>query len=240
MEKNNKNCAELLIGTPFFYEKSYCLSEFLNSVDKSSYKDFLHLIVDNSPETKEISIPSSKQRKIIRLFQKNGHFNSRLAIYLSYSLIWQYFKAYPFKYLLFLEADVIIEDWHIAKIVNYCRKIEDKAVISALIYRPIGNYYAIYKDQKFKYEDGVIKAIREPYNNEEIKKQILWIKAGVFGMLLIPKEVIEDLEISWNDKYFNHPDVLFFEKCNKKDIPVYVITSIRPKHLQRPWKEISW
>ena len=240
MEKNNKNCAELLIGTPFFYEKSYCLSEFLNSVDKSSYKNFLHLIVDNSPETKEISIPSGKWRKIIRLFQKDEHFNSRLAIYLSYSLIWQYFKAYPFKYLLFLEADVIIEDWHIAEMIYYYKKLKEKAIISALVYRPIGGYYAVYKDQKFKYEDGVIKVIREPYSDEEIKKEILQIKAGVFGMLLIPKEVTEDLKISWNDKYFNHPDVLFFEECNKKNIPVYAVTSVKPKHLQKVWEKIDW
>ena len=240
MEKNNKNCAELLIGTPFFYEKSYCLSEFLNSVDKSSYKNFLHLIVDNSPETEEISIPSGKKRKIIRLFQKDKHFNSRLAVYLSYSLIWQYFKAYPFKYLLFLEADVIIEDWHIAEMINYCKKMEDKAIISALIYQPVRGCYAIYKTQRFKYENGVIKTIREPYSNEEIKGQILEVKSGVFGMLLIPESIVNKLEISWFNEFFNHPDVLFFEKCNAKNIPIYVITSIKPKHLQKVWKEIEW
>lgn len=234
----------VLIATPFYYGKMYCLDIFLKSVESINYKNKKLLIIDNSPKDKQLDAEVLKDKlqntkfDIIYLSISNRKFNSREVLAYSYAIALCYFEGYRFDYMLILEADVIIPPDGLNQLIETSKKYH--GIVCGLVFRDKGKQIQAYKDGLKLWDkrnrDGLYRLERTPYTLQEIEgKTVVKIGSAAFSCLLIPAKYTKDLKINWFKDHYNHPDGFFFERVNHLNIPVWLNTKVKCDHLQKPW-----
>ncbi|PIN86174.1 hypothetical protein COV19_06160 [Candidatus Woesearchaeota archaeon CG10_big_fil_rev_8_21_14_0_10_44_13] len=253
---------KVLIGSPTFEGKEYCLERYATRVKELSYGDYDILLVDNSKT-------DAYSRKImvlgIDVVRAGRKDRARETIADSRNILRQRFLDGKYDYLLSLEQDVI-PPVNIIEVL-----LEDKKdIVGGLYFNFFKDNYGISQIKPLAYmsvskeEFEVLKGVK--FKGTAIQEKILSGKitgpeqihsqlsmdhvrepklmevlfTGL-GCMLISRKVLEKVRFSWADDSFD--DAKFAEDARKEGFRVFVDTKVRCEHLvnmEKSWKGIEY
>ena len=226
---------KVLIITPIYSEKEYCLKEFLSFARKINYPNFHHLFIDNSNDggvfKRKLQILGLN---VVRV--KRGA-TSREALTRAQAYGREKMLRENYDYMLSLESDVMHPP-DIVQLLLYTAK----DVVSAL--------YMIGDDEIR------IPCITLPKYNKTIKawgtrlllpeeipeyvhNGLQQVQAAGMGCCLIARRVLEKIEFYFDPRFRSHSDVYFFNDCFDAKIPVFVQTDILLDHQNSDWTKVK-
>lgn len=231
---------KILIFTPIYDAKDYCLTAFLNKVKEIKYPNKDHIFIDNS---KDISYYRKLKIRLepmgISVYHIQRGNNSREALARAQNFARNKMLEGNYDYLFSLESDIMIEPNTIEKLL-----IQGKDVISGL--------YMIGDRSK-----GIqIPCITLPEYNDKIKafgtrllkkeelttyigNGIQRVAAAGMGVCLMHNSVIKRFKFKYDPRFDGHSDIYFFNDCFNNRIPVYVHTDIMLEHENSDWGKVE-
>ena len=226
---------KVLVFTPIYEAKDYCLDMFIEHCKKINYPNYTHIFIDNSKGTSYVKKLRSKGLKAYHI-DRGG--NSREA--LARSQIFARRKALDegYDYIFSLESDIMIPDGTIIQ-----RLISTgKEVISGL--------YFIGTDQIRvpcitlpEFSEDLQAWGTRLLTREEIpdyfNNGIVQVQAAGMGCCLIARRVIEKINFFYDPRFMGHSDIYFFNNCFENQIYVFVDTSYMCEHDNSNWQDVK-
>lgn len=222
---------KILVASPTADVKDYCFNEWLSNVNNFTYPNLEIMICDNS-EKRDYYV----QLKDTHENQKNINFHRVTPS--QYNLSFKHILAKShdrcrlfalendFDYLLHLETDVFPP-------INVIERLLDarKKVVGAMYFIEEGENSKLMVQQ---IEDWGIDH-RETFNLEEndilmVDGELKKVFSCGLGCVLIEKSVLKDIVFRYEDNSPVHPDSFFYADLDRKNIPVYLDTSILCEH----------
>ena len=257
---------KVLIVTPIYKDKDYCLDLHLDCINKIKYTNTKQIFIDNSAGHEYTKTLINKG---LEAYHVNRGNNSREAICNSMNFAREYFIKHNYDYMLVVESDLLPDPQIISRLLAY--------------YKPVvGSYYLLgFKKDTDKMQDATIKLRNKEISDNEYRKRtrhlvpevpclfvlnekkedsgfigtrILTIREGfdVFGTglrrihgcglgaTLIRKDIIKRFPFWYDDRFENkHHDVYFYMDLHNNNIPVYVDTNVLIKHRPSKWNLVN-
>jgi len=256
---------KILIVTPTYSGKDYCLEKYLKHVANINYPNKHHIIVDNTQDDGEYT---KKLKGLgIETYHVDRGSNSRDALCDSMNLARKYFLENSYDYMFILESDLFPEEDIIFRLMSYQKSV-------------VGSFYLIgHEADNHKYTDARKEWIEGRISKEEFRKRITNVhpqRACIFyldrketgalgtrnispketyklfgnglqqvhgcglGATLIRRDVIDRFPF-WTDTRFGnkHHDVYFYMDLHNKGIKVYVDTDNLIKHSPSKWDDVE-
>lgn len=224
--------AKILVGTPTYSGKFYCLSEWVENIQRLNYNNFDVLLVDNSKDdTYKKRIESLGVNCIKSDFVENQRENLKNAR----NIFFEYALSHDYDYVLSVEQDVFPSANTLQTLLKH-----DKPIVGALYM--LGQF----ADNKLRRKIDWIcscadlkKTITLPDNNEamywlllsEVQgKGLLQVRSCCFGCVLISSSTLHEIKPRVVSGLNRFDDYYFFEDCLKKNIPVYTDTDLLVNH----------
>lgn len=256
---------KVLIGTPIYSKKLYCLDKHLRHVSNINYDNCEQVFFENSKSDKHYYNLKSKGLKVVNVPRGN---NSRDAIRNSMNAMRQYVEEHGYDYVLVLESDLFPDKELINRLMSH-----DKEVV--------GSYYLIGLDKDEEKYRKAMKEFQKNYITErEFRKKVggLFIKVPCLfveetkqdtgfkgtrtigrqegfemfntglrkvhgcglGATLISRRIFLRFPFYYDSRMGKkHPDVYFYSDLSDNNIPVYVDTSINIPHEPSDWNKIK-
>jgi len=229
---------KVLVFTPIYKAKDYCLDEFLENCKKITYKNYEHIIIDNS-DTKQYyyELQSRLEGTGIKVFHTERGNNSREALARAQNVARKYFLEGDYKFLLSLESDIFPPIDFIQKLILHLRPVVTGfyEIGSQTVRLPCITIKEYHKNlgafgtrllRKDEYKD---------YTNVGLKE----VAAGGMGICLMERWVVELFPFYYDPRFTGHSDVYFFNDCLNHSIPVYVDTDIVCDHKNSDWANVT-
>jgi len=255
---------KVLIGTPIYNKKDYCLEKHLEHVRKINYTNYEQVFFDNSKSSKYYYKLKSKGLKVIRVPRGS---NSRVAVANSMNAMRQYIKEHDYDYVLVLESDLFPDPEIINRLLQHNKEV-------------VGSYYLLGLDEdELKYRSLVKDYTEHKISSEELKQKtkgllikvpcifitdvkkdtnfkgtrIIGRKEGIeifrtglrqvhgcgLGATLISRRIFLRFPFYFDSRYESkHPDVYFFADLSDAGIPVYVDTNFNIPHQPSSWDKV--
>ena len=238
----------ILIGVTTYEGKDYIFDRAMKHIAALDYPRFNVVVVDNSPTLNYFA--KLKRRGYRDIYHISRGANSREALTNSQNKIRGIFLEGNYDYLLMIESDLLVPRDTIKRLLSW-----DKPLV--------GSVYNIGRQGQFIpciFLDDVkkqgFKGTR-PLGVKEIDGKKTYIKSEIveflnrggiqkchgcgLGCTLIKREVIEDVGAFWCDERMTdkHSDVYFYLDCSRKNIPVYVDTTILVPHYPSAWEDVK-
>lgn len=228
---------KILVFTPTYRGKDYCLDEFLENCKGFTYPNYDHIFIDNSID--ELRYFTKLKRKlqgtaITPYHVKRGN-SSREALARAQNKAREIFLAGDYDYMLSLESDIfpgfnIMEAlvWDNLDIVTGLYLIGDAKegtrwpCITIPWKNPATNTM------------GTQLLPREEWQNY-FKQGLKEVAAGGMGCCLMSREVLEKLPFTYIPGHSAHSDVFFFQKAARLGYTVWCDTNLTCKHLNSSW-----
>lgn len=218
----------MLVGTPLSSLKEYSIPDYIKALKSLSYKNLETLVLDNSPEGKDLS----EQFKTTGInYIKTKHTNSvREMLSRDRNFFRKKVLEEGFDYWLSLEQDIVPPP----NVVEALLANNKKEIVSAT--------YFNFSHEK---EDNIPKpdmfCLINPEDTEfEVTRRLLFddlwpsrlIKVFVTGIgcMLIHKSVLEKLEFHFDPKVSVYDDVWFCKDAHKHGIGVYLDSKVLCVH----------
>lgn len=228
----------VLVFTPIYEGKEYCLKEFMETASKLNYPNMKHIIIDNSQDQnfyKRIK-PIINEYGCDLYYSGRGN-NSREALARSENLARQMALKEGYDYLFSLESDIFPPKDIIQRLL-----VTNKDVISGLYLIGDENYripcitVLEWNDRLQAYGTRHLKPdeIRN-YINTGIKQ----VGAAGMGCCLIHKNVFQKIKFTYDQRFRGHSDIYFFNDCFRNRIPVFVHTDIYCEHDNSSWLNVK-
>jgi len=240
--------AKVLIATPTYYGKEYCIGAYVNSLNNLNAEgcDVEFLCIETRKKkspTVDKALDEIKYKKtIIRLYSKTIQLSSRQILAYSYDIIFITADAEHFDYLFVVESDVIIPQDALQKLISTSKKYN---CISVGYTERFNGQIQAYKPGMTIYgektSDDIYKVARTPYRKNEITKSEMRIGSATLSCVLFPNEYFITLMGVYDAKHFNHPDVFLYKILEAFNIPVYLNSEVKCLHLQKGFPpDILW
>lgn len=232
---------KVLIFTPTYAGKDYCLIEFLESAKRLTYKNKEHIIIDNTNDggvyfkrLQEVCEPYG-----IKVYHVERGSNSREALARAQNLARKLFLEGDYNYMFSLESDIFpkpsILDRLVAHgldVVTGLYMIGDKATFTA---RP-----CITVSRKNPKTGTYGTRLLEPEEFMEfINKGPKEVMAGGMGCCLMHRNVLEKVRFTYIPGLMKHSDVYFFNDARKAGYPVVVDTNLVCDHQNSDWTKVA-
>ena len=229
---------KILVGCPTSFHKGYCLDEYLAAVRNLTYPHVTFILVDNSPDDAYVDLLESKQ---VTVFKAPYYAESaRERIVISRNMLRQYALENDYDYFFSLEQDVIPPVDVIEQLLSckqpvvsgvYCKEYsltkEGKEIgktIMPLLYRRVNDEYV----EQLKWKDVEAPAVFP-------------VAISGLGCLLIHRDVLAKVSFRFEPDKEVFDDVWFSDDLRQQQIPLYVNTAVKCKHLtqEMDWKSIQ-
>lgn len=253
---------KILVGTPTFEGKDYCLDTYADAVKSLSYGSHDALLVDNS---KTDSYSKRIKKAGIDVVRSERKDKARETIAIARNILRQKVLDEGYDYLLSLEQDVIppknviealLEDKKDIAGGIYCNYYVDNfglKVIKPLVYMAVSKEeFEELKGEKFKgteIQEKILSGkitrpeqINSQLSMEHVKQpRLMEVLFTGLGCLLISRKVLEKVRFSWAEDSFD--DAKFAEDARKAGFKVFVDTRVRCNHMinqEKSWKGIEY
>ncbi len=214
---------KVLIGVPTCDWYDYCLDEFILSLKNLDYENKEVLFVDNSKEEQHAKDLKTRNLKVERI----PYYESpRDRMMHSRNLVRERALEGGYDYLLMLDQDVIIPSNTLKQLLSH-----DKKVIT-------GIYYSIYTIEGkgslmpvlWKEEDESKQLMKFFTVTEVEQPQLVKARACGTGVLLIHRDVLEQIKFRYTFDVDTADDMWFCHDLKQKGIQLYADTSVKCIH----------
>ena len=217
---------KILVGCPTSDYQEYALQEYAEAIKSLTYKNYDHLLVDNSKENSYLKKIKATGLQAI----KSTYFESaKKRILTSRNILRQIVIEKNYDYLLSLEQDILPPKDIIERLLK-----SKKEIISAVYFMPqkdnLVPMLAVNEDRgKYRYL---------PFEYVDKGKHLINVNYAGLGAILISKKVLEKIKFRVDEKP-GFDDWFFCKDAEKEGFKIYADLSVKCKHLlnKRPW---SW
>jgi len=229
---------KVLLFTPIYEAKDYCLDKFISYAKKINYPNFKHILIDNS-KTKQYyyNLKNKLEDTNIAVFHVSRGNNSREALTRAQNFARNIALKEDYKYLMSLESDIMIPETIIQDLM-----IHGKDVVTA--YYLIGTKVKLpcitipeYHENLGAFGTRLLKTHEEiaEYTDKGLKQ----VQAGGMGVCLIYIDVVKKFIFKYDPRFNGHSDVYFFTDCFNNNVRVFVDTNIKCPHDNSDWKNVK-
>ena len=251
------NEPKVLIVTPIFDEKDYCLEEYLDNITKLDYDNYDWLIIDNSRENwffEKLQWLSEHYK--FTPFKVPRGANSREAINNAMNFARGVMLERDYQYMLVVESDLFPPADSIKRLLSYNKpvvgsyylighKSDNEPYVKALKEGKSGEGLAPQRPCLFiqdRKPNGIMgtRGIRPFEAKDYAGKGLMQIHGCGLGCTLIRRNIIERFPF-WTDNRFDnkHHDVYFYMDLQNAGIPVFVDTDVNIPHMPSHWESVS-
>lgn len=245
--------AKILIVTPIYKEKEYCLKQFMKNLYSLNLPDWEHVLIDNSKTDswiKKIEERYSKKFKNTKFLHVRRGKTSREALTRAQALGRKIFLDGDYTHFLSLESDIFPPKNGIKRLL-----VELEPVVTGFYYIGHDNIKVPCITIPKRQEDTNVIGTRlvgvkdhpefpgkKYIDQEEIDEYKSFRKVGVIaggmGCCLIQRHVLEEIQFQYEIGLDGHSDVWFFNACYRKGIPVFVIPEVECDHQNSDWRKV--
>lgn len=227
---------KVLVFTPIYSEKDYCLEEFIANCERIDYPNYKHIYIDNS---KTLDYISKLQSMGLEAYHVERGNNSREALTRAQNFARNIAIKEGYDFIFSLESDIFCPNDIIQRLI-----IQGKSVISGLYM--IGD-----RSKGMRHPCITIKKWNKMLNSfgtrlltvkeaEELPESgLMRVAAGGMGCCLISKEVFTRFPFWFEPRLLGHSDIFFFNDMNNYKIPVYVDLSLYCEHKNSKWTDVK-
>ena len=225
---------KVLIFTPIYREKDYCLLEFVKRARQINYPNFKQIYIDNSVGT---SYTDRLKKLGLEAYHIERGNNTREALARAQQFARKIAIEEDYDYLFSLESDIMVEPDILTRLMKH-----GKPVITALYH--IGNKPVRIPCITVPYFEETIQAwgtklLPKEEWDDYYHKGVKQVQAGGFGTCLIHKDIFKKFPFTYDPRFKAHSDVYFFNACFNNRIPVYVDTDIVCPHENSDWSKVK-
>lgn len=232
---------KVLVFTPIYEGKEYCLDYFLDNAKKINYPNYEHIFVDNSKNKqffRELKKRVGKKLRDNVYYVGRGN-NSREALSRAQEFARRYMLENDFKFMLSLESDLFPPADVIQRLM-----LHNRLVVGALYH--IGD-----KDQGVRVPCiSVLKPSDTPglmgtrlLDPEEFTqyyhKGLQQVHHCGLGCTLIHRKILEQVSFFYDHRYRGHSDIWFANDLHGLKLPVFVDTDLIVAHDNRNWDLVA-
>ena len=232
---------KVLIFTPTYSGKDYCLDEFLENCQRFSYTNKEHIIIDNTEDEGQYfeRLKTKCEPLGIKVFRVTRGGNSREALARAQNFARKYFLEGDYDYLLSLESDIFpgyniidVLVLHGLDVVTGLYLIGDTEKMTA---RPC---ITVFRENKKTGTMGTRLLEPEEYS-DYLNKGVKEVCAGGMGICLMYREVLEKVKFTYIPGLKKHSDVYFFNDARKAGYAVCVDTNLVCAHKNSDWTKVA-
>lgn len=226
---------KVLVFTPIYDKKDYCLDKFVEHADKLLYPNYNHIFIDN---TNDGGVYAEKLKaKGLDVAHIDRGKTTREALARAQKFARKFAIKEDYDYMLSLESDIMIKPDTIHRLMAW-----GKDVITALYL--IGNddikipciTLPKYSKELGAWGTRLLKPEEIPqYMNQGLRQ----VQAGGMGCCLIHKNVFKKIDFYFDPRFRSHSDVYFFNHCWENKIGSYVDTGVYLDHDNSDWTKVE-
>ncbi len=230
------NAPRVLIGCPTCDVYEYCLDEYASRVKELTYPQYDIVIADNSKTDKYVQRLQAKGLPVVKTPYLE---DVRERIVCARNVLRERVLSEGYDYFLSLEQDVIPPKDVVERLLGH-----QKLVISGVYYK----YFTVSYAQKGKIvKEGVQKIMPLIYtfvpgmkaadnahmcSAEEVAgEKVFRIRAAGLGVMLMHRSVLERVKFRSSKDGGTFDDMLFANDLFHLNIPMFVDTSVKAKHM---------
>jgi hypothetical protein len=231
---------KVLVFTPIYDKKDYCFDRFLENCQKFTYKNYEHIIIDNTSDggTYFNRLLEKCTPLGIKVYHTERGNSSREALARAQNFARKIFLDGDYDYLMSLESDIfpkpnIIDRFvlHNLDIVTAVYLIGDRSTEQVVPCITIDK-----KDPVLK--TGGTRLLRREERIEYLNKGLKQVAAGGMGCCMMHRNVLEKIAFTYIPGLSAHSDVFFFATARRYHIPVLVDTDVYCEHENSNWKDV--
>jgi cellulose synthase/poly-beta-1,6-N-acetylglucosamine synthase-like glycosyltransferase len=232
---------KVLIFTPTYSGKDYCLDEFLENCKKFTYSNKEHIIVDNTEDDGQYfeKLKAKAEPQGIKVFRVSRGNNSREALARAQNFGRKYFLEGDYDYFLSLESDIFpgynIIDALVLHGLDIVTGLYLIGNVEQMTARPC---ITVLRENKQTGTMGTRLLEPEEFS-EYINQGVKEVQAGGMGCCLIYRDVLENIAFTYVPGLKKHSDVYFFNDARKLGYLVCVDTTLACKHLNSDWTQVK-
>ncbi len=228
---------KVLIFTPTYEGKDYCLPEFLASVKavQANYPNSRFIIIDNSvtPDYYMKLVGMGLDAHRVR----RGN-NSRESLARAQNYARKIALEDGYDYLFSLESDIFMPADGLKRLV-----MTGQDIVTGLYY--IGEKEKIrvpcitlpkYNEQLRAWGTRLLTMKEWP---EYLRKGLKEVQAGGMGCCLMHRRVLEKITFTYDPRFSGHSDIYFFNTARTLKYQAYVHTDIVCEHQNSNWKDVA-
>jgi len=232
---------KILVFTTVYDKKDYCFDDFLANCQKFTYKNYDHIIIDNTDDGGKYfeSLKKRCEPLGIKVYRTERGNTSREALARSQNFARQIFLDGDWHYLMSLESDIFPKP----------------NIIDALVWHNLDIVTGLYMLGFIK--DGTrTPCITLDWKNEKtgtwgtrlitpdkfmeyINQGLKEVACGGFGCCLIYRRVLEEVKFTYIPGHKAHSDVFFFNDARRKGYAVAIDTNLYCEHKNSDWSLVA-
>lgn len=233
---------KILIFTPIYNGKDYCLDEFIENCKTFSYPNYEHIIVDNSNDQGKYFLKLKRKLKgtnikVLRVLPGN---TTREALARAQNRARRYFLEGDYDYFFSLESDIFPR-----------HNIMERLLLHGL--DVVGGIYMIgfehnntrvpcitvdWKNEKTNTYGTRLISQEEAYENY-INKGVKEVAAGGMGATLIYRPVLEKIKFTYIPGHRGHSDVFFCNDAKRLGYKIFCDTDAFCQHQNSDWEKVK-
>jgi cellulose synthase/poly-beta-1,6-N-acetylglucosamine synthase-like glycosyltransferase len=231
----------VLVFTPIYAAKDYCLDEFIENIQKITYKHYKHIVIDNTDDDGVYfeELKTKFNPLGIDVYHTKRGNSSREALARSQNLARKIFLEGNYDYLMSLESDIFPKP----------------NIIDALVSHNLDIVTALYMIG-FEHDDTRTPCITLDWKNKEtgtcgsrliepeqfidyINQGVKDVMAGGMGCCLMYRKVVEKVKFTYLPGHNAHSDVFWFNDVKRLGYIVAVDTDILVEHKNSDWTKVA-
>lgn len=224
---------KVLVFTPIYEAKDYCLKDFIAHSKKLTYGNKRHIFIDNSQGREYFT---KLKRMGLDVFHVDRGDNSRQALAAAQNKARSIALEGDYDYMFSLESDIFPPEDIIERLMMHV-----KPVITGLYF--IGPQTNVPCITLPEYQESIkafgTRLLKVDEFRDYIRKGLKRVAAGGFGTALIRRDIFEKTNFTYDYRFQGHSDIYFFNWCFNNKVPVYVDTDIVCEHKNSDWKEVK-
>lgn len=231
---------KVLIFTPIYEAKDYCLDKFIEHADKINYPNKEHILVDNSKDKSYYyTLKNKLEPKGYKVYHIKRGNNSREALTRAQNFARKLaLEDTKTRYVMSLESDIMVPEDIIQRLMRHAKNVvtayytigNDNVRVPCITIPEFHENLGAYGTRLLKTYDEIAE-----YTNKGLKK----VQAGGMGCCLIYKDIMEMFPFKYDPRYTSHSDVYFFNDCFNHNIEVFVDTDIQCPHDNSDWSLVK-
>lgn len=231
---------KILVFTPVYEGKDYCLDEFIESAMKLTYPNKRHILIDNSEnESYYLSLKERLKDKPFEVYRVSRGNNSREALARAQNFARKIAIEENYNYLFSLESDIFTPPNIIEALL-----VQGKRVISGLYFigpreegvRVPCLTLPVWLEDKGYFGSRLLKPEEFfSYLNKGIKQ----VQAAGMGCCLMHRSTFELVPFTYDPRYKGHSDIYFFNDMFRRKISVWVDTDLVCDHKNSDWTKVK-
>lgn len=232
---------KILVFTPIYHAKDYCLSEFLDNCAGFTYPNYEHIIIDNSNDG--LRYYRKLKRKCepygIKVYHVNRGNTSREGLARAQNKAREIMLEGDYDYLMSLESD-IFPGFNIMEALVW----DNKEVVTGLYLigdKKDGTRWPCITVNWQNPNTGTMGSQLLPRDewDDYVNKGLKKVTAGGMGCCLMDREVIEKVAFTYIPGHRAHSDVFFFMDAQRLGYNVWVDTNLFCNHKNSDWSKVS-